>query len=257
MRAADLEVLAAVGLRTWTKTLRRPVVLLFSFVQPLYWMLFFGFLFHRYPIDLVPEGVSYVSFLVPGVCAMTVLFGASQSGIGLIRDAETGFLGRMRAAPVSPALLLAGKVLADVVRLVLQAAAVAGLGLLVGARLRPAALPLLAAVACLALFALGFASLSCLIALRTRVHESMASFVHLVNMPLLFTSSALVPGRHMPPWLQTAAGLNPLSAAVDALRGAMLESRMPVPGRSLASLVVVSLALFLLAARAMGKAPDP
>jgi ABC transporter DrrB family efflux protein len=163
----------------------------------------------------------------------------------------------MCAAPVSPALLLAGKVLADVVRLVLQAAVVAGLGLLVGARLRPAALPLLAAVACLALFALGFASLSCLIALRTRVHESMASFVHLVNMPLLFTSSALVPGRQMPPWLRTVADLNPLSAAVDALRGAMLDSRMPVPGPSLASLIVVSLALFLLAARAMADRREP
>jgi ABC-2 type transport system permease protein len=257
MRASALEVLAAVGLRTWMKTVRRPVVLLFSFVQPLYWMLFFGFLFQRYPIELASEGVSYLSFLVPGISAMTVLFGASQAGIGLIRDAETGFLARMCAAPVSPALLLAGKVLADVVRLVLQAAVVAGLGLLVGARLRPAALPLLAAVACLALFALGFASLSCLIALRTRVHESMASFVHLVNMPLLFTSSALVPGRQMPPWLRTVADLNPLSAAVDALRGAMLDSRMPVPGPSLASLIVVSLALFLLAARAMADRRAP
>ena len=56
MSAASAEVIRAVCWRTWVKTFRRPVVLTFSFVQPLMWMLFFGFLFHRYRLEGVGEG---------------------------------------------------------------------------------------------------------------------------------------------------------------------------------------------------------
>src|SRR5205823_5091053 len=101
VRANAMQILGAVCWRTWLKTARRPVVLTFSFVQPIMWILFFGFLFQRFDVGLVLRGVRYLDFLVPGVCAMTVLFGASQSGIGLIRDMQTGFLQRLFASPAT------------------------------------------------------------------------------------------------------------------------------------------------------------
>lgn len=55
----------------------------------------------------------------------------------------------------------------------------------------------------------------------------MATFVHLINMPLFFTSTALVPDKQMPDWLSAIAGWNPLSLAVESLRGALLFQRMP------------------------------
>jgi ABC-2 type transport system permease protein len=112
-------------LRTWKKTFRRPVVLVFSLVQPLMWMLFFGFLFHRYDLGAGPDGPVYIDFLVPGVCVMTVLFGASQSGTGLIKDMQGRFLARMLQTQAPVAALLGGKLLADVLRLLGQAVVVA------------------------------------------------------------------------------------------------------------------------------------
>jgi ABC-2 type transport system permease protein len=50
----------------------------------------------------------------------------------------------------------------------------------------------------------------------------MASFVHLVNMPMLFTSTALVPGKQMPLWLANIARFNPLSLVVDNSRAVLL-----------------------------------
>ena len=94
--------------RTWLKVLRRPVILLLSFLQPLIWMSFFGFLFQRFPLGEMPAGVRYIDFLVPGICVMTVLIGASQSGIGLIRDMQTGFLDRMLYSPANNLAMLAG-----------------------------------------------------------------------------------------------------------------------------------------------------
>src|SRR5262245_49183720 len=149
--------------RTWLKTLRRPVILTFSFVQPLLWMLFFGFLFQRYPLFDMP-GFAYLDYLAPGISAMTVLFVASQSGIGLIRVIQTGCLGRLLNTPTHPMWILGGKLLADVLRLLAQAAGVLALAAILGARLhpRPSALP--TALIALGLFATAFASLSCCIA---------------------------------------------------------------------------------------------
>jgi ABC-2 type transport system permease protein len=241
-----LDVIAAVARRTWTVTRRRPVVLTFSLGQPLVWMLFFGFLFHRFPLADLPAGHSYVDFLAPGVSAMTVLFGASQAGIGWLRDLQTGFLPRLLNTPANGGAVLAGKILADAVRLLLQAAAVLALALLVGARLRFAPAALLAGLLCLALFAAAFSCLSCAVALRARAQEPMATFVHLVNMPLLFTSTALVPHRAMPGWLAAVAAVNPFTLAVEAWRGALLAGAAPSPA-AVTLLALLAAALFLLA----------
>lgn len=241
--SAALDVIQAVAWRTWAITWRRPVLLTFSLGQPLVWMLFFGFLFHRFPVG---EGIGYLDFLAPGVSVMTVLFGASQSGIGWIRDLNTGFLPRMLSTPASPAAILAGKVLADVARLLLQAAAVLVLALLLGARLHPGPAALLVGIVCIALFAVAFSCLSAAFALQVRAQEAMATFVHLVNMPLLFTSTALVPRAQMPDWLAAVSRLNPLTLAVDAWRGALLSGAMPAAG-SVLLLAALAAVLFLFA----------
>lgn len=240
--------------RTWLKTLRRPVPLTFSFVQPLLWMGLFGFLFHRFELGPELAGRGYLDFLLPGVCAMTVLFGASQAGIELVRDVQTGFAQRMARSTVHPGAVVAGKLAGDVSRLLLQALVVALLGTALGARLAPAAGPVLVAVLGLALFALAYAALSCWIALATGAQEGMAVFVHLVNMPLLFTSTALVPARQMPAWLEGVARWNPLTRVADALREALLFGRAPDAAALLLPLAVLAAALFLLALRGFERA---
>ena len=236
-----LDTVGVLYARTWIKTLRRPVVLTFSFVQPLMWMLFFGFLFERYELVTFDAGLAYIDFLAPGVCAMTVLFGASQSGIGWIRDLQTGFLQRMLNTPRSHHGILAGKILADVTRLCLQAVIVLGLALLLGASVDTSVLPVITALGVLALFAAAFSCLSCAIALKTRAQEAMAVFVHVVNMPLLFTSTALVPDKQMPGWLAAASAWNPLTTAVDAWRGALLLDQIPGPRAFVVMVVLVAL----------------
>ena len=239
--------------RTWTKTLRRPVVLTFSLGQPLIWMLLFGFLFQRFQVT-TEAGGTYLDFLAPGVAAMTVLFGASQSGVGWIRDLQTGFLPRWLQTPTSPHHLLLGKLAADVGRLLLQAAVVLALGLLLGARLHPRWPALPSAVLCLALFAAAMSGVSTALALRARAPEPLATFVHLVNMPLLFTSTALVPHRQMPDWLATVARCNPLTLAVEAWRGALLGVPAFNVMRSLLPLLLIAALAYVLAARELRRA---
>jgi ABC-2 type transport system permease protein len=245
--ANTMRILGAVCWRTWLKTARRPVVLTFSFLQPIMWLLFFGFLFHRFDVGLGLRGVHYLDFLLPGVCAMTVLFGASQSGIGLIRDMQTGFLQRLFNSPANPGVVLGGKLLADVVRLLAQAVVIGLLGLVVGAKLHLTLAGLVAPLLALGLFAIAFCSLSCLVAMKTGAQESMATFVHLVNMPLLFTSSALVPAKQMPDWLAAISRVNPLTLAVDVSRDALLFGEFGSLGRALMLLAAAGIILLAVA----------
>lgn len=254
--SAALRVLRETARRGWLKTLRRPVPLTFSFVQPLFWMLIFGFLFQRFSLGPAYAGLTYLDFLLPGVAVMTVLFGASQSGIDLVRDLQTGFVQRMARSTTYPGWALGGKVSADVARLLLQGCVVAALGVALGARLRVHPGGLLVGAAGVAAFAVAYASLSCWIALRTRAQESMAVFVHLVNVPLLFTSTALVPARQMPPWLAELARWNPLTRVADALREALLFHRAPDPWALLLPLGALAALLFAAARAALARAEE-
>jgi ABC-2 type transport system permease protein len=247
-----LHIVRETALRSWLKTIRRPIPLTFSFAQPLLWMLIFGFLFHRFALGPAYAGLSYLDFLLPGVCAMTVLFGASQSGIAIVRDLQTGFLQRMVRSSMHPVWILTGKTVAEVTRLLLQAFVVALLGIALGAQLRIDPLALFVALVALALFAIAYASLSCWIALETEAQESMPVFVHVVNMPLLFTSTALVPSRQMPAWLEAIAQWNPLSLVANGLRGALLFGQMP-NNANLLPLLAIGALLFALASRTIGK----
>jgi ABC-2 type transport system permease protein len=252
---AALHIAREAALRSWRKTLRRPVPLSFSFLQPMLWLLTFGFLFDRIA-RLGPEyeGLRYFDVLLPGVCCMTVLFGASQAGINLVRDLQTGFVQRLVRASAHPGWMLAGMLGAEVARLLAQATVVALLGIALGARLDVSAAGLVIAVAALALFAFAWASLSCAVALSAKSQESMAVFVHVSNMPLLFTSTALVPARQMPSWLEEVARWNPLSRVASAMRDGMLVSHVPDAGDALMPLAILGIVLFVVARRAMSRA---
>jgi ABC-2 type transport system permease protein len=111
------------------------------------------------------------------------------------------------------------------------------------------ALPL--ALLAVMLFAVTLASLSCMIALYTRSQEVMATFVHTINMPLLFTSTILVPARQMPDWLAVVAHWNPLTATAEAWRGALLLGQTPSLVECLLPLAGLAVLSFMAAVRAM------
>lgn len=249
---ATLTIVGYLAIRTWKKTLRRPVQLSFSLAQPLIWMLFFGFLFQRFTTGYFRAGERYQDFLAPGLSAMSVLLGASQVGVTLLRDLDSGFLRRMLHTPTAPSTILFGKLLADALRLLVQAILVLGLGALLGARFHPSYFGVLSGLAALVLFAFALGSVSCWIALTARSHEGMPAFVHLVNMPLLFTSTALVPERHLPGWLAAIANYNPLTLSVDAWRGALTRGSLP-SSTSLAVLLVLAALTFAIAVGAVSR----
>src|SRR3954453_490853 len=106
---ADSRVMAGRQLR---KTLRKPVYIIFAFIQPVMFVLLFRYVFGG-AIDT--GDVDYVDFLMPGIIVQTAVFGALLTGIGLTEDLKAGVVDRFRSLPIARSAVLVGRTAADVV----------------------------------------------------------------------------------------------------------------------------------------------
>src|SRR5215831_6921995 len=122
--------------RSFKKLLRRPIAIYFSLIQPVIWLLLFGQIFNR--VARLPGaadafgGKSYFQFFVPAVLLQTLLFGAAQSGIGIISDMQSGFLSKLLTTPVHRMAILLGRILGDLTRMTLQGLIILVLALVFG-----------------------------------------------------------------------------------------------------------------------------
>jgi ABC-2 type transport system permease protein/oleandomycin transport system permease protein len=194
---------------------RTPQALVFATIQPVIFVLLFRYAFGG---AITVPGVSYVNFLMPGVFAQSVAFGAIGTAVGMSADLRSGLLVRFRTLPMSRIAVLAGRTLADLARNVLVVAVMLGVGYAVGFRSPAGVTALLAALGLVLAF--GYAVSWGFVALGLRVSDpeaAQAAGVPLVFL-LVFTSAAFVPSADMPGWLQAFGTHQPVNAVVVAER---------------------------------------
>jgi ABC-2 type transport system permease protein len=174
-----------------------------------------------------PGGLGYIAFITPGVMLLAALTAAALGGGALLLQRLNGTLKSYLVTPVARGALLGGLVSASLSKALGQALLVLLLGLLLGARLAGGGLALLGALLLLAAFTLGFGGLATAFAGRARGLEGYHALVMLLNLPVLFVSSALYPLESMPAVIRVLAYANPTTYATDAIRhllfGAPLE----------------------------------
>ncbi|GAB4215168.1 MAG: ABC transporter permease [Synechococcales cyanobacterium] len=205
--------------RRWFIQLRRrPTTLLVGIIQPLLWLILFGALFQNVPLGLFGEAQNYSQFLGAGIIVFTAYGGALNAGVPILFDREFGFLTRVLVAPLTSrfSIVLASAFfivsLALVQTVVIMAA---GIFWGVGIPMVPA-LGLIFGI--VALLVLGFTALSLGLAFAMPGHQELLALIFLVNLPLIFSSTALAPLSFMPTWLQWIASLNPLTWAIEPIR---------------------------------------
>jgi ABC transporter DrrB family efflux protein len=230
-RAAVRDALIVMG-RNLTVLRRLPQLLVFATIQPVLFVLMFRYVFGG---AIVIPGVPYVDYLMPGIFAQTVAFGAITTGIGLSEDLAQGLIDRFRTLPMARSAVLAGRTLADLVRNVGVVALMVAMGYLVGFRVHTNAFALLGGVALLLLFGFALSWVFALVGLTVPNAESAQAASFPLLFPLVFASSAFVPTVTMPGPLRAFAEHQPVTAAVDAVRALVL-------GGPTTSLVLTSLA---------------
>src|SRR5438477_5339817 len=210
---ADAPVLAK---RHLIQLPRIPEELIFATIQPIMFVLLFRYVFGG---AIAVPGASYVNYLMAGIFAQTVIFGAMSTGIGLATDLQRGLVDRFRSLPMAKSAVLTGRTIADIVRNTFIVFVMWTVGLIVGFRPQGPFIYWLAAAAILLLTSFAFSWISATIGLIVRSVEAAQSGGFIWLFPLTFASSAFVPVSTMPGWLQTFARHNPISVLADALRG--------------------------------------
>jgi ABC transporter DrrB family efflux protein len=213
---ADSRVMAARQLR---KNLRRPTYVVFSFVQPVIFVLLFRYVFGG---AINTGGVDYVDFLMPGIMVQTAIFGALVTGLGLTEDLKAGVVDRFRSLPIARSAVLVGRTAADVVMNVLTLIVMLLVGVAVGFRPSEPVYDIALALLLVLGFSYVFSWISAFVGLSVRDPETAQSAGFVWVFPLTFASSAFVPTSAMPGVVQAFADINPVTLAVDAVRALMI-----------------------------------
>jgi ABC-2 type transport system permease protein len=206
---------SVIAKRNAIKIKRVPDLLVFSTLSPIMFILLFGYIFGS-AIDV--PGLSYREFLMPGIFAQTVIFGATWTGASLADDMQKGIIDRFRSLPMSRAAVLAGRTLADLLTQALGALVVAGVGLVIGWRIHTGIADTLAAFGLALLLGYAFTWAGACLGMVLRSPEAAQQLGFILFLPLTFVSNAFVPTQGMPGWLQAVADWNPLSALAAACR---------------------------------------
>ncbi len=247
---AFLRQTLAVAQAEMHKLRRDPWELLTRAVQPALWLLIFGEVFARVR-GITGGGISYLSFLAPGVLAQSTLFIAIFYGIIVIWERDLGILQKLLVTPAARTALVLGKGLSAAVRGLAQALIVYLLAAVIGVPLRFSPLSIAAVLVFVSLGAVLFSTFSLAIACLLRTRERFMGIGQVLTMPLFFASNAIYPISLMPRWLRVVAAVNPLSYLVDALRTLMVGK---VPGAfslwvDFGVLAVLAAVLVMVAAR--------
>ena len=206
---------AVIAWRNVIKIKRVPDVLVFVLISPIMFVLLFAFVFGN---SINIPGGSYREFLIAGIFAQTVVFGATFTGAGLAEDIQKGIINRFRALPMSRSALLVGRTVSDVVYNALSLLIMALTGLVVGWGISSSVLDAVAGFALLLAFAYAFSWVMAYVGLLVPSVEVINNASFMVTMPLTFVANTFVPAENLPPVLRTFALWNPVSAVTQATR---------------------------------------
>jgi ABC-2 type transport system permease protein len=173
--------------------------------------------------ELVHEtGARYIDFVVPGLLGMN-LMGSAMWGLGfsIVEARQKKLLKRMVASPMPKWQYLASFLLSRLVMLLIEVVAFLTFTRLVfGVPFRGSLIEL--GILCL-LTSLAFTGLGLLTASRARTTEAVSGLMNLVMLPMWILSGIFFSASRFPAMVQPLVRALPLTAAIDALRGNMLQ----------------------------------
>lgn len=177
-------------------------------------------------IELDTAGATRIDFVTPGILALAVMSTAFTSqAITTSFDRRNGVLRLLATTPLGRGGLLAGKVLAVLTVEAVQVVVIGGVALLLG--WAPPVAGLAPALAAIMLGTAAFTSLALLLAGTLRA-EAVLAVANLLLVLLTVAGGAVVPATELPGALAVVAPLLPSGALGDALRGALLDSALPL-----------------------------
>jgi ABC-2 type transport system permease protein len=255
--------LYAIWLRELKRAIRDRGQLIGGISRPLLWVVIMGIGLNPYFRGEIYGEVrfvvpyTYLQFIFPAVILLNIMYTSVQAAVSTIWDREFGFLREILVSPLWRGTILLGKILGGTTVALFHGSLVLALARFADITLTPG--DIVHGLAIMFLLAFALTSLGVVIANRVRTFEGFGVFANAVILPLYFTSSSIFPLDPSltsaqtrvvyPEWLVTLVEINPLTYAVDALRGAFIHFYQFDPKLGPIVLAVMAAVFFLIALR--------
>lgn len=187
-------------------------------IPPVFIAIFF-FVVNIATLERLTEGAAagfdYTAFQMPTAVLLGVT-GISRAP-AVVLDVQNKYMDRMLLTPVRRTSILVGHMLADVAVAAALTVPILVFGFVLGVRFEAGLLGIVAFIAIAALWSLAFAGFGYAIALKTG-NPAAVNSSFMLFFPFLFLTSSYVPRDQLTGWLDTVAGLNPVTYILDGLR---------------------------------------
>jgi oleandomycin transport system permease protein len=212
--------------RTLVQIRHNPYELLDMSIQPIMFIVLFTYVFGG---AIAGSTGAYLTFALPGVIVMNMIFLTMYVGMGLNTDLTKGVFDRLRSLPLARWAPMAGRILADLVKQAWSIALLLVVGFILGFRVSTDGWGVLGAVVLLLVFALAFSWISVLVGVIAKDPEKVQLFGFTALFPVTFVSNVFVQTETMPGWLQPVVKANPVSILSDAARGLIVGGPVAQP----------------------------
>ncbi len=209
--------------RNLLRYLRLPQLIVFSFVQPIMFVLLFAYVFGG---AIKVPGTDYVNYLIPGIIVQTVIFGAMMTGVGLAEDSSKGIIDRFRSLPMARSAVLAGRTISESIRNVFVIIIMTLVGYAIGFRIEHGFVNFVYGVLLTILFGFAFSWVSAAIGLWVKDVETAQSAGFIWVFPLVFASSIFVPIETLSGVIKSFAVHNPITYTVNVVRALSLGGKV-------------------------------
>jgi ABC-2 type transport system permease protein len=208
--------------RSSTHILRNTDQLLGAFFQPIMFLVLFASVFGGSIEQSLPDGISYINFLMAGIIVQTVAFGSTTTALAVTNDLKKGIIDRFRSLPMSNLAVLNGHVISDIFRNTISTTVMLVSGYVIGFRPEAGFVGWIGIAGILLLFTFAFSWLSAIIGVLAKSVEAVQWLTFVMIFPLTFASSAFTPTDGMGKYLKIFAENQPITQVVEAIRALIL-----------------------------------
>ena len=207
----------------WQKQMKKALVhpeeIVGMLIQPILWVILFGVGMGSLMATTNPDsGNDYMTFVLPGIVALTAVSGAIAGGSTWLSERLIGIVKEYLAAPIPRLSILMGNATSIVTKVLIQSIVIMIVGLLFGAMLSANPLGWFGGLLLIAGYGIGFSGFALAVASSTDSSEGYHMMIFLLQLPLLFLSNSLYPLATLPTWMQIGALANPTTYVVTGLR---------------------------------------
>ncbi|GLP77830.1 peptide ABC transporter permease [Mycobacterium antarcticum] len=202
--------------RLLIRSVRTPMTLVHALLLPVAFLLTLKVVFGDSITAITGEDALYRS--VPLVALVATMSGSTTGVVGINAERLDGFLSRMWALPVHRAAGLLARLAAETIRLLATTLVILGAGMLFGFRFHVGVGAAVLWVAIPVIFGVAFATLANTVALYWPRAVLVEAMQPVIILGATFCTG-FVPLERYPDWVQPLVEHQPMSPAVDAMRG--------------------------------------